>query len=245
VLQAWAAGIGAPQIFQRRLRGAPAQPAVDRKEEKEDAMVRAIMESMANAQQEGEGMASKMRARLRHLRAMTWCENTWRRTWSNLQERSEVFRSGFSVVQWMAELRYRPLSIALRIIALLSLLIILICALPLALGHATLVAIGVVFPVVHIPAVCSVDGAGSDTALLPCTLTVAYAIVLLCVAVLAPLVARRHAVWHDVLDLRDLPQPFYSGAVLAEIRKRHLRDSMLRDRLGHYLAHHTLSYLEE
>ena len=34
----------------------------------------------------------KMRARLRQLRAVSWCESTWRTAWRGLQERSEVFQ---------------------------------------------------------------------------------------------------------------------------------------------------------
>jgi len=247
VLWRWAADIGTRRPFVNESRGTSVSAGMGSalarsKAEEEDALVRAIMESLDSAQQEGSGMAAKLRSHLRHLRAVAWCERMSRTLWQRLQERSEVFRAGFGTAKLQAE--SRPLSAVLRVVALLALATIAICALPLGIVYMALLVLGVVFPVLHIPAVCSSGGVDGDVTMLPCTLTVAYGIALLCLMALAPLVARRQMLWYDVVDLHDLPEPFYSGAVLAEIRKRHLRDSMLRKRLGHYLAHHTLSFLE-
>jgi len=115
------------------------------------------------------------------------------------------------------------------------------CSLPLLLGHAVFVVLGTVFPLLHMAAGWTAPG----NAILSQVLTKAYSVLLVAVAALAPFVAKRQLLWVDVADVHGFPEFFYGPAVLLEIRKRHLRDSFLRQRLGHRLAQYTLSFLED
>eukprot|EP00927_Polykrikos_kofoidii_P005476 TRINITY_DN12170_c0_g1_i2.p1 TRINITY_DN12170_c0_g1~~TRINITY_DN12170_c0_g1_i2.p1 ORF type:complete len:648 (-),score=78.67 TRINITY_DN12170_c0_g1_i2:185-2128(-) len=253
VLQ-WSQEVGMPKakvFFPWRRPVAPHTGEIE-----EDAtMQHAIMESLSSAPGEGGGFVDMATLGFRRLRAVVWFQTTLNRILAGLQAKSEIFRPG-CVSRSSSELSKRPTSVALRGIAIFALVTVLVCALPLLAGHAVLIALSLVFPLLHVlsncaipwPAPCPEAACVEDDAIarvaLPCGLGITYCVVLACMSVLAPVVARKQLVWIDLLDVHDFPDPFYGGAVLVEIRKRHLRDSMLRSRLGHYLAGHVLGFLE-
>eukprot|EP00931_Biecheleriopsis_adriatica_P072736 TRINITY_DN47150_c0_g1_i1.p1 TRINITY_DN47150_c0_g1~~TRINITY_DN47150_c0_g1_i1.p1 ORF type:complete len:140 (+),score=16.09 TRINITY_DN47150_c0_g1_i1:44-421(+) len=112
------------------------------------------------------------------------------------------------------------------------------CAVPLLLGHAVFLALGIVFPFAF-------TGSFNSSTLLPQCLAKCYVAVMLVALALCPFVLRSQLTWVDLADLHGFPDDFYGPFVIAEIRKRHLRDSFLRARVGHRLSQYTLSFLED
>mmetsp|Transcript_150840 Transcript_150840/g.484768 ORF Transcript_150840/g.484768 Transcript_150840/m.484768 type:complete len:671 (-) Transcript_150840:211-2223(-) len=265
VVKKWVADLFTPKYYRWRT-GTTQQGQIasgSGGSDEDAAMQQAILNSLSSSQELGTGFASMATMAFRRSRAMMWVRQTLRHVRLALEERSEVFRPGF-VARGRSELRTCSASVALRAVALISLATCLLCALPLALGHGSLIALSVIFPFFHIETNC-IDPSGatchqpvqvpaiSDPGVasevvrvsLPCGLTTAYCVALAIVTVLAPLVARRQMMWMDLEDLHGFPDPFYGGAVLVEFRQRHLRDSMLRARLGHYLAEHVMTFIEK
>mmetsp|Transcript_64033 Transcript_64033/g.187351 ORF Transcript_64033/g.187351 Transcript_64033/m.187351 type:complete len:663 (-) Transcript_64033:163-2151(-) len=262
IVSQWAGQVGIPKAAP--MRGRPQGHSAQKNTENtggmeaDAALQQAILESLSKMPGSRSGFAGMATLAFRRTRAMTWLEAKFRMILRELQVRSEIFRPG-CLQRSRAELSRRPSSAVLRGIAMVSLAMILLCALPLLLGHVALIVVSTIFPLLHMvsncaaPSIVSCPSLGSGMcaadgmkaqAVLPCALSAAYCAILAFMAVLAPVVARKQLVWVDLVDLHGFPDPFYGGAVLVEIRKRHLRDTMLRDRLGHYLAEHVTSYLE-
>jgi len=241
-------------------------------EEENRAVQQAILDSLAVKvhNHRASGAAAMLRARIWRLSAVAWMQRQYHQMCHELRGRSEIFATGCDRTALQTEFRMRPFSILLRAFAFVALMVILLCGPPLALCHAALMLTGVAYPSLHVVWTCGVGLRLADAALdvalpavqlpltcgtvpavvdaatmLPCALAIAYTIALVVVAVLTPFVARRQVVWLEIAGLHGLPDDFYGGAVIAEIRKRHLRDSMLRQRLGYNLAQSVLHFLEQ
>lgn len=248
----WAFEVGSSRALGRQNSGgfgghAVAPHALASLEQDDEALQRAILESLAAGQNGAgaDGTLGLMRARIRRLRLVAWLEREGHSLFCELADRSEVFHGVLVYAFPRPGVRERSApAVVLRALACLALFVCLLGGLPALLVQAMLLVVGVVFPVFKAVPAC-LACSSSSIAELPCGLGAAYCAVLACVAALAPVVMRRHAVWLDVSDLRDFPESFYGGAVLSEIRRRHMRDSVLRLRLGYNCAQHTLSFLDE
>merc|ERR1711908_85779 len=116
----------------------------------------------------------------------------------------------------------------MRFSAITALMSCVVCLPPILFCYAIFVLLGVVFPL--LTAMQTWLSLGVES--IPQGLALAYSVMLILVLLLSPVVAQRQLLWIDLVDLRGFPEAFYSSAVLQEIRKRHMRDSMLRQRLG-------------
>lgn len=268
-LRRWVADVGNPRILGIRpwQHAERAQGPAAGDEDDDAALQQAILESLRPAASRSSLLGMTTLA-FRRLRVVMWLRSQVRTVWRELQHRSEIFRGRGSA---SGQSHQRGLSDwALRAGAFAAVAVAALCALPLAAGHAALVVVSVIFPALHVVPNCWLTAAGarqlelvagsspapqassavclaesSAAQALPCGLAAAYCVVLLCMLALAPVVARRQLLWLDLVDLHRFPDAFYGGAVLVELRKRHLRDSMLRDRLGHFLTQYLLRFLED
>lgn len=240
VFKKWLSGLFAPKAVFR-----PTQPSWTRSgaapsaSDDEDAgLQQALLDSLGDGTEHGSGFAAMATMAFRRSRAAMWLRQTVRHVRWELAARSEVFRAGLGC---------RESSLAdllLRIVAWCAVVLCVVCAAPLALGHTALIGLSIVYPLAHVASLCGAEPSASEVTL-PCGLTASYVAALGCLAIMLPFVIRRQMLWMDLVDLHGLPDEFYGGAVLVEIRKRHLRDSMLRQRVGHYLTGHVLSFLEK
>jgi len=222
------------------------------------------------------------------FRLVRWLEQFSTRCYCECRMRSALFRLGPG---WKGQGEGLK-ELMLRRGATVSVMGVLICAIPLALVHTCFIILTMVWPFLHWWSSCSVFGtpavecpggvgglddynppdlgiwteesqhltAGANAtcwrqtmanghsqqavAMLPCMLSTVYCVLILVLLPLAPIVARRQLIWVDIVDWRGFPDPFYSEVVLAAIRGRHERDSMLRQRLGHYVREYLLKFLE-
>lgn len=257
----WVTSLGYPKAVHRRVSVHSAQSRLDdwptaRSEGEDEAMQRAILASLSSRALRDAAAHRSSIARIRHLRAVLWLRQQCRHVRCELERRSAIIHAALQ----RKSLQMRPLDVVIQSSGILALIIVAICVLPLLVGHVILILVSLAFPVLQAAAVCPTQDSTMVTCTsadanetckadgkvaLSCGFSFAYCAILVFVASLAPMVAKRQLLWVDLLDLKDLPEPFYGGAVLVEIRKRHLRDSLLRDRLGYNLCRHVLTFLED
>lgn len=248
-VRVWASEVGLAKSCsstsrQITLQGQPVTTQADQEALDTDiAAQQAILESLALAGAT-DGKIAKLRRQMRRLRIIAFIEDRLRNIRMEMGVRSELFRAGISLKVLRRDSKYKGLPSAyLRIVACVALASFVICAIPLAVNHVLFILLGLVLPLWELPACAS--GCCGPTPSLQCVLGAVYLVLLGCAALLVPKVLRNQVLWADLIDLHGFPSLFYSKDVIVEIRWRHERDAFLKTKMGHFLTHHTLSYIEE
>jgi len=173
----WAAEVGMPVLYAPSSEAGRATVVEDANNH---ALQQAILDSYSSIDmsEKNKESVSRVRQRLRRLRIVAWFEQQWLQIQSELQRRSEVFREGVRLPSCAAILS-SPIDGVIRTSAVFALIVVAICAIPLAIGHVALMNLAAVFPLVHFTAECSLSEAGLDLAFLPCALSGTYSLIAL------------------------------------------------------------------